>query len=934
MKRCFYILSTLITIFIISCCLSSKAHAATTQVYLSNTPVGTIIYPDEVTDTGYSAYDLIRGSMYESIEDSMTEFIKSNTYTGNDDKLVSLGTYAFNISMQSWASFLETWWETSKLSEMRANNANYLVFSVNGAMYSLILDSVGGTGDKIFGTMTLQEALRLSFFECFTPYTVCIYSPRVDTGLEYELASLGATSLTNLTTENVFLDYIVHPILGVIPVEGNFSSPRTVYLSYAQNEELYKGDTRVLANVIYSPLKMGSIFGDYDNLIGSYDYKFWMLMHGVQDDDVYAKITVKDDTLLPVAPYGLVIRSETAQPFTYLYLLVPVAYVRGWVPTNTYGLYSMYNRTYERVENGEIVVKDVTPYSSALTYFNFEQKDGCVGRVTLSDMDNINRLDVALRLSYLEIYRDDMLGAAITTEQAVSYGAMGLSLRDNVQIVARPQIRSIVYLNIHDGYYYRVNNEMMYLQSSTDGKGFGHYQILDSEGQDVYKYHSSNNLKWSVTLEDLMDETKGYQIVDKSNDSVITVEEWLARAEKAGRFSRLLYNYAVGSSKKPFSSDIVFSYTKLNKAETSFKFLIASSNPNYRAYFSEIDTKQGGTATVMNSYGVSTKAEYDNYGNPDFVPEANYLQLAHCEERHLVAIPCSVYESISVTDVEEHEGVLGSIVKRKVNTYVETGRRINIDYTGSNAIDMTLQGQAFQYANNNTTQAQGVFYNRYGRISTAKDPTDNLLMHEMRFFLDSGHPTLVLSNAYVEQSGLLVWLQTSDAAQFMTQYTKETGYSAGTLYTRLTTSGVNFGFGVDSGDNIDRLLEIEDELHLRKELNIQSGVFVALSLVGILLIAYAACLVVAYYLDIFNTFASISILNIITFGGCRAVHTKQELLDMGITDAKQRRKYITLSGILVRWAVCTLFGILLFSSSKVFIWAVMIYEKLTALFGL
>ena len=86
-------------------------------------------------------------------------------------------------------------------------------------------------------------------------------------------------------------------------------------------------------------------------------------------------------------------------------------------------------------------------------------------------------------------------------------------------------------------------------------------------------------------------------------------------------------------------------------------------------------------------------------------------------------------------------------------------------------------------------------------------------------------------------------------------------------------------------------------------------------------------------MDIFNTFANISILGIITFGGLKAVTNAKDLDGLPL-DATQKKKYVTRNGVLVRFLIGSLLGVILFSSSHIYIWMMTVYYKLMELFGL
>ena len=303
---------------------------------------------------------------------------------------------------------------------------------------------------------------------------------------------------------------------------------------------------------------------------------------------------------------------------------------------------------------------------------------------------------------------------------------------------------------------------------------------------------------------------------------------------------------------------------------------------------------------------------------------AGALNVAVIPESYMECIKLKWVPSISNYKHSE----LGKHLELEVTYYVETGRTVSLSLENWESFDAVSTNQMAKYTSGGAQECALYYYNSLGEFNAHNNGKDLC----MQFVgLDSG-PAIVLSSDYYTKSGLLDWLQTSEATEFMASRIAYSGYTAASLYEYLASNGVKLNSQVVEGE-LDRLAAIEKELNADKAESIQSVIFSVISFVGIIVLVYSVVFVLAYFLDIFNTFANISILGIITFGGLKAVTNAKDLDGLPL-DATQKKKYVTRNGVLVRFLIGSLLGVILFSSSHIYIWMMTVYYKLMELFGL
>ena len=294
----------------------------------------------------------------------------------------------------------------------------------------------------------------------------------------------------------------------------------------------------------------------------------------------------------------------------------------------------------------------------------------------------------------------------------------------------------------------------------------------------------------------------------------------------------------------------------------------------------------------------------------------------------LVVVPTVYTECYRDTVKERSTDITdGSITTKSIVFYVPLGRHVAFDFNNYLSMDMLNANGTLAYKEGGT-YASGAYYNTKGRILSS----DNKNIYMNCIMLKDG-PAIIINPAYIEESGLMTWLDTAEASAYLASNVKATGYTANFLRSRLMSDGAKMS-DVTAVDDLTRLEEIADELEGNKEINILDVALTLIGFVGILLMVYACLLVITFYIDLFNGITSWSLLGLITLGKLKAIQSKNDLDDLGITDPKERRKYVTRASIIVRWAIAMGFGLLLFASNQIYVWVMSLFTWISQMLGL
>ncbi len=189
----------------------------------------------------------------------------------------------------------------------------------------------------------------------------------------------------------------------------------------------------------------------------------------------------------------------------------------------------------------------------------------------------------------------------------------------------------------------------------------------------------------------------------------------------------------------------------------------------------------------------------------------------------------------------------------------------------------------------------------------------------------SGVPRLVIyrNNTFVGDVSLIHWLRTPQAQSLTTINALE-------LLNRLLGVFDVVGGELTFGQWL-RIQEIRDELSRGRESFFARAIRLSSFAIGVLLVIYSVSLLFAYFIDIFNIVANLSILNMMTFGKLYPITSFGEI------DYIQRDgaayKYITKIGVLRLTLFGCLVGVLFMHPAVLLRFLLSIFMFLTNLFG-
>lgn len=137
-------------------------------------------------------------------------------------------------------------------------------------------------------------------------------------------------------------------------------------------------------------------------------------------------------------------------------------------------------------------------------------------------------------------------------------------------------------------------------------------------------------------------------------------------------------------------------------------------------------------------------------------------------------------------------------------------------------------------------------------------------------------------------------------------------------------------FTFDEQKRVDSIItEINNENTSKK----WGWVYTTTSFIGILLIVYSIALLIAFYIDIFNTFASFSLIGFLSGGRLYAVSSKSELDSVRQMDDSKTHKYISHKEIWLIFAVGIMASALLLSGKSLYLIIAKLFHWVISLFG-
>ncbi len=181
----------------------------------------------------------------------------------------------------------------------------------------------------------------------------------------------------------------------------------------------------------------------------------------------------------------------------------------------------------------------------------------------------------------------------------------------------------------------------------------------------------------------------------------------------------------------------------------------------------------------------------------------------------------------------------------------------------------------------------------------------------------------VRNNAYLNDGDLIDWLKT-DTAKSLTYVDAET------LLEKITG---DFRGGITKLTYPDwqKMQKVKNYLQNEKDMWIVRVMNVMSILMGVGLIVFAVLFMMAYWIDIFNTFSKASILQMISFGNMYPVAEK-DTIEM-LPDRGGKVKYVTFKDVLILGLIMIAVGILFMNVSTLVSWIMYIYDYIMFVLG-
>lgn len=850
----------------------------------------------------------------------------------------------------------------------------YLNFNVGNMMYSLQYDITTGT-DAVEGAnlskmlLEMRKDVLCELLQACAPYSYLVYEQKSEPG---ELGTVSTAALNTLTMKDVEARYLVHPLIGIIPVEccssyssyaGGFGAEksdvaagiRKILNAYAKeknaNYAIYEGGGKVKSSdanktswFTISDYGLASYYlAKNDTNKAAFEAYFtmdepWVLLGGnvsssdpssktlgygtsiqlvMQKDSVNyyclglympwsyvtwvgnfywfgansGKLTVGNEKLEPFSagvaqPNTQVVSKETV----VLNTILPVTYVQEWKRTQVSGIYELLTPA-SSTEQASLMsqysfIKDKTGLTTSTNAYetsglstyvsgvqgNIMRRVNSVGGSTL----NVDKKGEVLVNDYEgEIDWDNTAFFSLKSEDELEKSDMDDPLNRRAAAIVDADLRlenADIYLDTLTGYYY--------------APALVYYK----EAQDV---NTQGFLRRSFVL--------GYYYGEYHY--VIAPYEW----------SNILYYNLSPTGTVPY---VLQAYC--------IPYMRVSDSQQVRATdMYTLETTLGCLNTTNNYY------DFKGDGDTQVTKKVNKIKGTVIVPKVYAEYLCLEYK-IELTNVEapmpgQGTHYTGSVYSIDLKQYVPTGRNVTMQIDNVASVDMLSANSVFTYDSVAATDAIGTYFSSSGKVRL--EGNSNLKM-QVRFV--NGSPVLLLHSDYYAQSGLLRWLQTENAGNILAASVDKTGYTASTLYSALISRDISFGVDV-STDTLSRYAQIEEELKLARDGSILDTILNVISFIGILFVVYGVFLVLAYILDISNSFTELSLLKLITFGGCESIWNKEDLNRMGVAQGKTR--YVTLKDVILRWALCMLVGITLFSASRVYIGIMTVYYTILEWLG-
>lgn len=834
-----------------------------------------------VSDSKNASLDAVYKDIARKMASYKRTLYSSSTYEAKEDKITDelRAKSAFISDMYSIPLYH---WNKSTMKEVKLSTTepSYLNFLVNNTWYSV---PVGYNGKTDFLTV-----IRAAEIEALNEYSYSVYE--VKSGTDKLLAISDSLKLDD--KDNLSLQYYVNPLIGVFKVNniegGALKSDKSVsdYIShyYRVKTTTNAKEKKTTYTLDYTSSASGTINNSYatQNHTQYGDTSFiYNKGYNFSTDKGILSIAGKTPWLMQSCYYatgadGKYKEYRARINPTYLEWLVGHCY-NGW---DKGGLYSSsdsslsYVSTFKRLDSsistGKVFINTIVPVTY-INQWNTTSKAGIYSYMAKNSDANKNYFTP--------------LGTVGITGKGVSQPGKGWRYANSFQLSSLASNTAKDY----SSFKYIYNSLKAKKVSSTD------YNLYIDN---IYTSFNTNPKHKSVYYN--LSTGKYYTYNNKSVLGLSNATLSVYKANNKWLFdANLLYTSAQntenGTSRIPTAVlDTLMSYDEIEFANTgNLKLMYA----NYVCGADELPTLK-------------------------FKSNKNSVLVQHGCVR-TVAVVTEFLEAVPYAKNLSSPNINFSTV-----TTVTTGRSLSFKLENLKSVDMLSGNQAVTYNKAAASDAVGSHYSQ-NKISLSNASSENITYWALA--TPAGIALYAGSSSY-NSSGLLNWLQTDYASEYMSKYATTTSVTASELYNKLTSKDISFS---NSGNKnlISRYMEIEQELKAKTETGVLHVIFTSVSFIGILILVYAILLVIAYFLDIFNVFSDISILYLITFGGCRAVSNLKDIERFGLSGNK-KYKYLSLRGIIVRWCICTLLGIALISSSQIYSWIMMLYYNLSGFFGI
>lgn len=182
---------------------------------------------------------------------------------------------------------------------------------------------------------------------------------------------------------------------------------------------------------------------------------------------------------------------------------------------------------------------------------------------------------------------------------------------------------------------------------------------------------------------------------------------------------------------------------------------------------------------------------------------------------------------------------------------------------------------------------------------------------------------LYRNNRYINDADLISWLSTSEAQSV--PYV-----DANALLSKIKG---DFTESMDALEYDDwlKMQDIKKELQHNKDMQLVRVINVLSIVLGVFLICFAVLLVLAYWVDIFNTFTSFSFLYVISRGNLYPISNRDTM--PYVREATGATKFVDFWGLLIIAGVCCGIGILFLQVETVIAFILWIYNYLMTTLG-